>query len=261
MAPLSDDRDRSFDKALARHFRSAAHSQDSVAPQGCADAETLAAYHDGGLSPEEVHLWSVHLKECARCQTILSQLAATAAVPFAATAQAAKPEAAGVHVFKPRRTALWRWAAPAGALAAALLVWVAVRQSEPIKVTDLRKDAASAAKMPEQKLSQTVAPGANQELTAQLPAAGQPVSGSLKPKRESRAALFAKTSPKPVPPSGAPTSQNALDLYADKLEKSDSADKGAGAREFRQAAPAFVSPAPAPPPSAPAVSSSAAAVS
>ena len=62
MAP--DDRDRTFEKALARHLRSAASSgTDGNAPGGtpversidalvelCPDAEILAAYHDGSLS-------------------------------------------------------------------------------------------------------------------------------------------------------------------------------------------------------------------
>src|SRR6266852_7536783 len=147
MAPISDDRDRSFEKALARHFRARAQAA-SAAQRPCADVETLAAYHEGGLAAEQMSLWKTHLQDCPRCQGILAQLEATDAIPFAVADNVEKQRAAGVQVLKPRRPAVWRWAAPAGALAAGLLVWVAVRESKPVQIAEVRKDAASAAKLP-----------------------------------------------------------------------------------------------------------------
>ncbi len=143
MAPISDDRDRIFEKALARHFRAEVHPEGSVASRSCADIETLAAYHEGELAPEQMNLWKTHVKDCPRCQGILAQLEATDAIPFGVADNVEKQKNAGLQVLKPRRPALWRWAAPAGALAAGLLVWVAVRESKPVQIAEVRKDAAA----------------------------------------------------------------------------------------------------------------------
>src|SRR5260370_16359958 len=131
MAPISDDRDRSFEKALARHFRARAQAEASAAPRSCADVETLAAYHEGGLAAEQMNLWKTHVKDCPRCHGILTQLEATDAIPFGVAHHVEKQRATGVQVLKPRRPLPWRWAAPAGALAPGLLVGVAPRQGNP----------------------------------------------------------------------------------------------------------------------------------
>jgi len=63
MAP--EDRDRNFDKAMTRHLRSVAASSDSAKQAegtrslsgACPDAETLAAYHERALLPEELNSW------------------------------------------------------------------------------------------------------------------------------------------------------------------------------------------------------------
>ncbi len=61
MAP--DERDRNFDKAIARHLRSAAASGDATSgaadsllrSASCPDAETLAAYHERSVLPAELN--------------------------------------------------------------------------------------------------------------------------------------------------------------------------------------------------------------
>src|SRR5882672_239694 len=120
-----DDRERSFENALARHLR------PSGTPGACFDAETLAAYHDQSLAPEVMASLKAHITECGRCRQILAQLQATDEIPLAS--DIAQPQAAAakttVRVIPARRTTLWRWVAPAGALAAALLVWVTVHES------------------------------------------------------------------------------------------------------------------------------------
>jgi hypothetical protein len=121
-----DDRERSFENALARHLR------PSGTPGACSDAETLAAYHEQSLGPEVMASLKAHVSECERCQQILAQLQATDEIPLAS--DIAKPQAAaakpGVRVIPARKPTLWRWVAPAGALAAALLVWVAVHENK-----------------------------------------------------------------------------------------------------------------------------------
>ena len=93
MAP--DERDRRFDKALARHLRSAAPSGEAgalpVVPASesgaCPDSETLAAYHERSLLPEEMNSWKEHIVGCANCQTIFAHLEATDEIPLPAAEQ------------------------------------------------------------------------------------------------------------------------------------------------------------------------------
>jgi hypothetical protein len=88
MAP--DPRDRNFDKALARHFRPGAPSDESVnlppelglQADDCPDAETLAAYHERSLVPSEMNSWKEHIVGCAHCQMVLAELEATDNIPL-----------------------------------------------------------------------------------------------------------------------------------------------------------------------------------
>src|SRR5260370_23351768 len=174
-----DDRDRGFEKALARRLRAEATGA------ACPDAETLAAYHERSLTLEEMNTWMQHTTACASCQEILAQLTATDEIPVGAdqqqnaavegsnlfeavyvpeevptaTAQAAvaSPTAmnqkAAAVVSLPQgpkrlRAAHWRWLAPAGALAAGLLVWVAVHENQPARLTQPAKIEGAANRPP-----------------------------------------------------------------------------------------------------------------
>src|SRR5713101_876635 len=241
MAPISDDRDRSFEKALARHFRARAQAA-SAAQRPCADVETLAAYHEGRLAAEQMSLWKTHLQDCPRCQGILTQLEATDAIPFGVAHNVEKQRAAGVQVLKPRRPAVWRWAAPAGALAAGLLVWVAVRESKPVQIAEVRKDAATAANLPTPAPppAESKTQSANEEQSAQTRSAETAVGGVLQPKREpSHTGRVAGVPSRPPVASGAQTSENLVNGYSGTLAKSDVGDKApAGARELKEKAAA-----------------------
>jgi hypothetical protein len=74
-----DDREQNFDKALARSLRSsgAPRTNDASDASDCLDAETLAAYHERLLDPEEMAQRKTHIVSCERCQEILAQLEAT----------------------------------------------------------------------------------------------------------------------------------------------------------------------------------------
>ena len=179
MAP--DERDRSFDKALARHLRSAAPPAGEAArlpavpaSQGavCPDLETLAAYHERSLLPEELNSWKQHIVGCAHCQMILAQLEATDEISLQSVEQeealaakefepvmtarnlesfpaAAAPSqsqcAVGAAPPKKSRRALllrgarWQWLAPAGAIAAGLLVWIALHENQPLPPPSLKQ--------------------------------------------------------------------------------------------------------------------------
>lgn len=175
MAP--DDRDRTFEKALARHLRYIAPSEadspalGSSAAMSCPDAEILAAYHDGSLSAEERALWKQHVLACESCQLVLEHLATPLDVPVAAESHepilataaltqprlqqpAASPARAAapppVAVIRPRKT-LFRWLAPAGAIAAGLLAFAVYRESRPapeanrVEIAENRSPAAATA--------------------------------------------------------------------------------------------------------------------
>jgi Photosynthesis system II assembly factor YCF48 len=162
-----DDRERNFENALARNLQAntpagsqsnapaSSPASHSASASDCPDAEILAAYHERLLSPEEMISRKEHIAVCPRCQEILAQLEATdeisleadqeefaplqaVAVPRMPVLQAAqssaRPPAQEVAAQRasrlevPRRSANWRWLAPAGALAAILLVWVALHE-------------------------------------------------------------------------------------------------------------------------------------
>src|SRR5258708_2127638 len=129
----SDDRERSFENALARHLRAGAASDPHST---CSDAETLAAYHERSLAPEQMASLKTHVTHCERCQQILAHLEATDEIPVPATdlARQAIPAARSSVPFPARQPSFWRWVAPAGALAAALLVWVAVHENNSTRV-------------------------------------------------------------------------------------------------------------------------------
>jgi hypothetical protein len=139
----SDERDRTFEKALTRHLRSAAPSPASAnLPAGqsasCLDPETLAAYHERSLLPEQMNSAKEHIVACAHCQAILTHLEVTDSIALPA---AEKQE---VLVMTPAPAALpqkppasrishgvrWQRLAPVGALAAGLLVWVAWHENQ-----------------------------------------------------------------------------------------------------------------------------------
>src|SRR5579863_9328674 len=149
----AEDRDRQFENALARHLRADAGAGDSA----CLDPELLAAYHERMLAPEEMDVAKDHLASCARCQEILAQLEATDSVQAlqndpadlvmsAASSRSAHREAfeeaaivsepapvatqskSKIASFPPRKSLLLRWVAPAGAIAAVLLLWIGVRE-------------------------------------------------------------------------------------------------------------------------------------
>jgi hypothetical protein len=134
----SDDRDRNFENALAGHLRTGSAAGDRLS--ACVDAETLAAYHEGSLDPLQIAFVKTHVSDCARCQEILASLQVTDEIPFSAT-EVAQPEtvaaSSNIRLLPAARKSmpLWRWVAPAGALAAALLVWVAVHDNGPLQLS------------------------------------------------------------------------------------------------------------------------------
>jgi hypothetical protein len=259
MAPSSDDRDRNFETALARHFRAGAQPETTPASPLCADIEALAAYHEGGLSPEQQVLWKTHIEGCAHCQGILAQLAATDAIPIDVADKSEKQKTAGLPtVLKPRRPTLWRWAAPAGAIAAVLLVWITVRENKPLQVSEVssRKEASSVPQIapPKPAEPESKTPTANeQQLVAPKPSASAGAAGVLQKKREpNRAAEISAVPSIPAPASRQRTAENSVNLYATAPPQSEVGDRtDAAAKDLKEKAPGLLPPAAAPAPAPP----------
>jgi hypothetical protein len=227
----SDNRERSFEDALAAHLRAGAKR---IPHAECSDAETLAAYHEGSLAAEQVASLKTHLTSCERCQQILTALEATDEIAAPAVNVALQPAAAakpGVHVLPGRKTALWQWVAPAGALAAALLVWVAVHENTssiiPAKAPSATHDARQAETVsPLPPASRTVPPpsgdstsstGTSSDLQQNLPATPPPkIAGLLR--ERSQTLSKQKDSPTAAKKSDVPPD---VDLFADSLPNRD----------------------------------------
>src|ERR1700682_864515 len=155
----SEDREKQFERGLARHLRGG--SPDAA----CPDAEMLAAYHERRFSQEEMEQWKQHIAGCARCQETLALVESSevamreewpeevvaapeyqnaGAMPAqGATVSGEKETVAGgasqVVAIKDarseknaaaRRRTILQWSAPAGAIAALLLLWLGVRHQQ-----------------------------------------------------------------------------------------------------------------------------------
>jgi len=177
MAP--DDRDRTFEKALARHLRPAASSgTDGNVPDGtpaersidplvglCPDAEILAAYHDGSLSSEERNLWKQHVVGCDSCQIVLAHLATPLEIPVNLETNenlsALKQPVSAGRAASPARTARpsplhslrWLWLVPVGAIAAGLIALVSLKTPKPLPAAP-----STAVEVAENRQPQGVAP-------------------------------------------------------------------------------------------------------
>lgn len=164
-----EDRERKFEQALQRHLRRdaagarneadahAAVPDEAARAVACPDAATLAAFHEDTLSNEEMKATTEHIAECSRCQQILLLLEATDEIPLqieaeddlkmgelvvSAAARHAGTQTPGLagyakpamktptDISRGRGFKALRWATPAGAIAAGLLIWIVVRDNK-----------------------------------------------------------------------------------------------------------------------------------
>ncbi len=86
------------------------------------DAETVAAWIDGGLDTASLAAAEAHAANCERCQALLATVTRT--LPANAVPEA-RHEASGTGW-------LWKWLAPVTAAAAAVTIWMVVPQ-EPMR--------------------------------------------------------------------------------------------------------------------------------
>jgi len=170
----------------------------------CLDAETLAAWFDGGLSGaalEEVHS---HVAGCARCQALVGALGRTrAAIPTP----------------QPERSPRWwlAWAVPAAAAATAVAVWVAVPHQTNVAVNPAPVSSPQKLDAPAQ--SAPASPSAQRE-----PAAPPPTAATSA--RQARA-----KAPEAAAPAAAPLPANdAVEPAPRSLNEAVSVQSAASAR-------------------------------
>jgi hypothetical protein len=111
--------------------------------RNCLDAETVAAWMDGGLDAASVAAAEAHASTCERCQALLATVVKT--LPADPLPQ---PSAvSGFSRIDTHQTSLWRWwFAPLAATAAAVTIWMVVPQDrmQPSMETSIPPPAASA---------------------------------------------------------------------------------------------------------------------
>ena len=119
----SRERDESMERLLRQSkqaFQVSQTPQDGRVDEACVDAETLAAWAEGGLSGPALELIQAHVADCGRCQTLVGTFARVdTIVPMSAPAHA------------PRRVAAWF--VPLGAAAAAVVavgLWIVVPRDQ-----------------------------------------------------------------------------------------------------------------------------------
>ncbi len=162
------DRDRLLDHALTRELRT---PEMSPATESCLDAETIAAWMDGGLDASWLAMAEAHVSNCMRCQALLGTVAITAPA---------------VSVTEPQRAWLWRWwLAPVAATAAAVTLWMVVPpQPATVSVSAPAREEGFAE--PE-AVTPTSPPSTVAEAKAQTPPARDRQDSASLPQAEARA--------------------------------------------------------------------------
>lgn len=108
-------------QAIERMLRQSRAAEPSGGGRDCLDAETLAAWVDGGLSPGALQAVEAHASACARCQAM------------AATLMSAPLEVAGAEASPARR---WvGWLVPLAAGVAAVGLWFAIPQQQQLPMS------------------------------------------------------------------------------------------------------------------------------
>jgi hypothetical protein len=223
----SEDREKQFERGLARHLRGG--SPDAA----CPDAEMLAAYHERTFSQEEMEQWKQHIAGCARCQQTLALVESSevamrkeevvAAPEYrdavvmpaqAATVSGAKETVAGgasqvVAIQDARseknaaaRRRILRWSAPAGAIAALLLLWLGVRHQQNTGTHLARTERQVAEnRNPQGELAKDEQLTQNESKTADEKSAAAPAAKKFAPENYAALDLGKDTSPKSALPS------------------------------------------------------------
>lgn len=122
-----DPRDSALETLLSRRAR------PGPSTAGCLDAETMAAYAEGGLSRQALAEAEAHLASCAHCQTVMAAIVSSG--EEAAAAPAIAPERAWWTQF--------RWLMPLAGAAAAAVLWMVVPAGRPARIQETAAPSTS----------------------------------------------------------------------------------------------------------------------
>lgn len=201
-----DSRDRALDRLLRSAGRPALPTAE------CLDAETVAAYADGGLAGPAQAAAEAHMAGCARCQMVMATIVASSGAGEAAPAHA------------PGRS-WWtdnlRWLVPLAGTAAAVAIWMVVPANGPATErarvegprTPLERESKAVAPPPMPASPPASAKEVTPEPTSEL--AGREPASQLR----DRATLDA----------AAPKNEASGRSEADRLAKVEERSAGAGA--------------------------------
>jgi hypothetical protein len=176
------DRDRILEQAL----KAALRAEDLPRTPQCLDAETLAAWEDGGLDAAAVEDAEVHVSTCARCQSMVGALD--------------KGTPATVPVAESKNLFSWHWwFAPLAAGAAAMTLWMVVPEEQqqlamaPPSVVAPARDGdvpqqAKEADTASQRAAENAVPAAKAQDALEDRVAALPAAGARADRRERAAA-------------------------------------------------------------------------
>ena len=161
------DKDEALDRLLRRTSRARSETRASGT---CLDAETLAAWADGALTPAEREMAEAHTADCDRCLSMLASLAQTSPPPVTTESS---------------RWFSVRWLIPVATAMVAVTVWVMVQRLPvtpmPVQTPEPSPPAPSAPATPVDAVD------AREKAAAEQPAGSQ--AAVSKPAPESRADL------------------------------------------------------------------------
>jgi hypothetical protein len=170
----------------------------------CLDAETLAAWMDGGLTGAALEDVRAHVADCERCQALMGAMGATRAAIPATEPQRASASALRAAADKPRRWLMW--GVPLAAATTAIAIWVAIpEQRQPPAAP--APAAAPAAPLEKQERATTepppaVAPQSSSAKSA--PAQAPPAQRSDDIAQLTPDAVITESVPPPLAPPSAP---------------------------------------------------------
>jgi hypothetical protein len=117
---LSRDRDRILEQALKHELRAAG----ALPGDDCLDAETLAAWTDGGLDANGIAAAEAHVSNCARCQSLAATFASGTLSTSSTQGTLDTQGASGTFP-------LWKWwLAPIAAGVTAVTLWMVIPEND-----------------------------------------------------------------------------------------------------------------------------------
>lgn len=227
------DRDRVLEQALTQELRA---QTLPVTPQ-CLDAETLAAWEDGGLDAVAMQDAEIHVSSCARCQSML------AAIAKATPATEPVPESKSIFSWH------W-WFAPIAATAAAVTLWMVVPDQQQLATAPPSAAAPArevAAQQPAGNDNTGAQPRTNDAAPIASPQNATKPTESLEERAQAPVETFAAREDRRERQAPPPTARDAVGTAASR----ESAAAGADAAALAAAAPPPPLPAQAPSPAAP----------